>query len=284
MKKSRKKMLLSSIAMLLVAMLALSAATFAWFTTNKTVTATGFSGKASSAVGLKILSESDAEANKGSGTRQEAIADISKYGQNTNFYSTSRTLEPVSIVPGTGYTAYSTSAEAEDNYARDLTKGISAVTAPTDYNNGAYYVEKVYVALSGTNDATTKTFKADKFGVTWGSALIANGARVFVLYHDADGADTLVGQYAKTATTKTTTEINAAVAANTAIGASNSETVTYSPMTIPTNNSFKVSNTAGSCYFTFVVFLDGQDPDVKTNQIVSSELVGSFDIQFTLND
>ena len=39
MKKSRKKMLLSSIAMLLVALVALGSATFAWYITNATVTA-----------------------------------------------------------------------------------------------------------------------------------------------------------------------------------------------------------------------------------------------------
>ncbi len=39
MTKSRKKILLSSIAMLLVALVALGSATFAWFTVQKTVTA-----------------------------------------------------------------------------------------------------------------------------------------------------------------------------------------------------------------------------------------------------
>lgn len=282
MTKSRKRMLLSSVAMLLVALVALGSATFAWFTTNKTVTADGFSGKASSAVGLKILSDSDAESQKGSGTRAAVIADLSKYGQSTDFYSTTRTLEPVSIVPGTSYTAYTTSAETEKNYARDLTKGITAVAEPTNYDNGAYYVEKVYVALSGTSEDTTKTFKVDKWSVTWGSATIANGARVFVIYHDGTtGNDTLVGQYAKAA--KTTTEINAAVAANAAIDGTNSESVAYTTMTAPTSN-FNVNNTAGACYFTFVVFLDGQDSDVKTDQIVSSELISNFDIQFTLNN
>ena len=41
MKKSRKRLLISSIAMLLVAMLALGTATFAWFTQNTTATASG---------------------------------------------------------------------------------------------------------------------------------------------------------------------------------------------------------------------------------------------------
>ena len=54
MKKSRKKMLLSSIAMLLVALVALGSATFAWYITNATVTAEHTSWNASSADGLVI--------------------------------------------------------------------------------------------------------------------------------------------------------------------------------------------------------------------------------------
>ena len=40
---SRKRLLISSVAMLLVAMLALGTATFAWFTTDTTTQATGIS-------------------------------------------------------------------------------------------------------------------------------------------------------------------------------------------------------------------------------------------------
>src|SRR5574344_906314 len=50
----RKKALLSSTAMLLVAMLALGAATYAWFTNNPMASATGLTLKATSANGLVI--------------------------------------------------------------------------------------------------------------------------------------------------------------------------------------------------------------------------------------
>lgn len=43
--KSRKRLLISSVAMLLVAMLALGTATFAWFTQNTSATANEFSAK-----------------------------------------------------------------------------------------------------------------------------------------------------------------------------------------------------------------------------------------------
>ena len=54
MTKSRKKMLLSSIAMLLVALVALGSATFAWYITNNEVTAKTSQFSAASAEGLVI--------------------------------------------------------------------------------------------------------------------------------------------------------------------------------------------------------------------------------------
>lgn len=54
MKNTRKKMLLSSIAMLLVALIALGSATFAWYITNSTVTAEKSQFSAAAADGLVI--------------------------------------------------------------------------------------------------------------------------------------------------------------------------------------------------------------------------------------
>lgn len=54
--KSRKRLLISSVAMLLVAMLALGTATFAWFTQDSTVTAREFGAKTVKASELKLSS------------------------------------------------------------------------------------------------------------------------------------------------------------------------------------------------------------------------------------
>lgn len=55
----RKKALLSSVAMLLVAFIALGSATFAWFTANPTVEATGLQATATTAAGLSVISQSE---------------------------------------------------------------------------------------------------------------------------------------------------------------------------------------------------------------------------------
>ncbi len=61
MKKSRKKILLSSIAMLLVALVALGSATFAWFTINRQVTAKDINVKAATSSGLVISNKQQAQ-------------------------------------------------------------------------------------------------------------------------------------------------------------------------------------------------------------------------------
>jgi hypothetical protein len=55
----RKKALLSSVAMLLVALVALGSATFAWFSSNKVVTADGMDVKAAAAKGLQISNKNE---------------------------------------------------------------------------------------------------------------------------------------------------------------------------------------------------------------------------------
>lgn len=57
--KLRKRALLSSVAMLLVALIALGSATFAWFAENPNVSATGLTIKTTASDGLEIYSESE---------------------------------------------------------------------------------------------------------------------------------------------------------------------------------------------------------------------------------
>ena len=60
--KFRKRALLSSVAMLLVALVALGSATFAWFTDNPNAKATGLTLKATASKGL-VIRTSTANAN-----------------------------------------------------------------------------------------------------------------------------------------------------------------------------------------------------------------------------
>lgn len=80
-KSFRKKALLSSLSMLMVATVAVGSATFAWFTSNKSVTASGMSVKAAAAKGLQITGRNADDA----------------WGPSYTFKTAELTLAPVSI-------------------------------------------------------------------------------------------------------------------------------------------------------------------------------------------
>ncbi len=282
MLKSRKRMLLSSIAMLLVALVALGSATFAWFTQNKSVSASGFAGKASSSLGLKIISESEAASD----TTLYSLSDIGTWKQTTtlNTGGTTRTFTPVSMVPAAVPSAFTTTAQSETNGARDTANAeVKAATAATAWNNGDYYMEKIYVGLSGdASGNSTGVFDIDNLtAAIHQTASMAPGVRFFVYYKNASGNQVLVGKYASAATD--TDEITATAAKTVA---STTTSVHYdavpSANTKISNNDYTVNSVAGDCYFTVVAFLDGQDPAVKTQYITTLTLVQNIQLALTL--
>lgn len=84
--KSRKKMLISSVAMLLVALVALGSATYAWFSVSKTVTADSISVKAVATAGLEI-----------------SIDNENDYDTSKSFTATQASLKPVSWATGSAH-------------------------------------------------------------------------------------------------------------------------------------------------------------------------------------
>lgn len=64
MKTFRKSSLISSVALLLIAIVALSGATFAWFSSNESTTASGIEMKASAASGLYIANSAATSVDK----------------------------------------------------------------------------------------------------------------------------------------------------------------------------------------------------------------------------
>ncbi|MBQ5399005.1 MAG: hypothetical protein IIU14_06195 [Ruminococcus sp.] len=283
MKTNRKKMLLSSIAMLLVALVALGSATYAWFTINKEVTASGFTGKVSSSIGLKILSESQADVDSLDTTN------INDYQTTTTIAKSvgDRILSPVSMVPAANsFNAFKTEASAIDNYARDNKKAVTASTAPATYKTaGDFYVEKVYVALSGNTSGTdvTKTFKIKSLSATWGADTIASAARVVIAYHDGTN-DSIIGQFAKAATNDVL-EINKEKAADAALAAADTTKTDFVAMSsVDKTATHNVTSGAGDCYFTISVWLDGQDENCTTNNIRAAAVVSAIKLELKLDD
>lgn len=141
--KSRKHLLISSIAMLLVAAVALGAATYAWFTSSTTATASGINVKTIQSSEL-VISKSD------------------KNWQTQVDYNTGeRVLQPTSTANGVSW--FTANAETKGNFAKPSGENFSPIDAtPENYyfveqlniaNKGAADVENVTITISGlTND------------------------------------------------------------------------------------------------------------------------------------
>lgn len=142
---SRKRLLVSSVAMLLVAMLALGTATYAWFTTDTTATADGLGVSTSKTSSLKI---SDAEGEYGSGFTYNGVEGL---------------MKPASSVDGTNW--FSTVAASETSYAAKSDASIESVSGNKLY----VYKEQLNIQNAGkemaVNNVTVKVtnFNSHKY-------------------------------------------------------------------------------------------------------------------------
>lgn len=128
--KSRKRLLISSVAMLLVAMLALGTATFAWFTQNTSATADGITVRTSKTSSLKI---SD---------------DNREYGSGFTYIGVQNIMLPSSSIDGAHW--YSTVA---DDASGVSTKTPTAITLDTpeqmNKNNKYVFVDQLNIQNAG---------------------------------------------------------------------------------------------------------------------------------------
>lgn len=186
---SRRRVLISSMAMLLVALVALSTATYAWFTSSTTATANG--------INVKTIQASEL-----------VISDSSHYWDTTIDYGVSnKVLMPASTATGTAWF----NAEAETKTAFDKKTGtdFASVTGTNYYfadqinvkNQGAATVEGVTITFSGLTNkyARVAIVPANESGVITGSFVDC--------VYDADGKayDAVSGATTTTSITPSTT-------------------------------------------------------------------------------
>ncbi|MEE0957249.1 MAG: hypothetical protein UH734_04070 [Ruminococcus sp.] len=185
MLKSRKKMLLSSIAMLLVALVALGSATFAWYITNATVTAQTTTWNASSADGLVIR-------HGISGAWTNELTDL---------HTASSSMTPASITYGafgedTLYGATGTGKKFDDGALNN--DGLSAQAVPQNSDgspatsNQYFLVDTFYVA-SSTSASKTASFTVSGAPVTGtylNIAIYVDGTLKKVLTSDSTASTT----------------------------------------------------------------------------------------------
>lgn len=194
MKNTRKKMLLSSIAMLLVALIALGSATFAWYITNATVTAEETSWNASSADGLVI--------------RHGITGD---WTNQLNDLHTATNMTPASITYGAfgADTLYGATGQGTAFDNGTLSGALSAQAVPQNADgspatsNQYFLVDTFYVA-SSTGASKTASFTvsgAPVDGTYLNVAIYVDGTLKKVLTSDASASTTTKVGGTKTAPT-----------------------------------------------------------------------------------
>lgn len=262
----RKKALLSSVAMLLVALVALGSATFAWFTQNKTVTAEGLVLNATTSAGLQILSGS-VEKNGGDWDTK-TILNATKNGDDIIADKTPVTLgEPLSLDQQSATSKfYTTLAAVESSHER----GDAAITQVTTFTGIAYEEDiKVRSSIDTEEGVVVKDVAVtiDNTGVT-GSAL-SPAVRVTIL----DAANNVIGTWglAKPANDYIS---EGAVVTNTAAWEKGYESAAAATL----NKTVKYEGYS----YKMIVWLDGEDESCYTHNVPNlKDLVKSITVTFT---
>lgn len=242
---SRKRVLVSSVAMLLVAMLALGTATYAWFTSNTTATANGLNVKTSKTSTLEI-SKSDHE-----------------WGPSVD-YAHTQSMYPASTANGTAF--FKTVAAAKTAFDRDKTQPIESASG------GTYvFAEQLNVKNSGEGTVKDITITINNFTCKYGRIALVPATEAgeisypegksFVDYvYDTDGQ----AYDALNATTGTTT----------AITPDNSMTIDVPDL-----------GTNAAAYYNLYVWFEGQDAqcfDTNAGQNLGTMTGNTSNFSFTV--
>lgn len=229
---SRKRLLISSVAMLLVAMLALGTATFAWFTSSTTATASN--------INVKTIKSSELQISKSDRV----------WGTTVDYATSNKVLLPASTVDGKAW--FTANAETRNSYkkADNVDFSPAAVTAE---NNTYYFTEELNVRNNGSADVNNA-----KIEITFPAS--AEYARVAVQEVTSEG--TVVGDF------KTSVYDNAGAAYEAVKNATTTEEITPSTDYTVTIGDLKGKDSLGggattgeAKYYKVFVWFEGQDVD-----------------------
>ncbi len=268
----RKKALLSSVAMLLVALVALGSATFAWFAANPNASATGISLKTTASTGLVIKTDSDQDDWTHNATLYTGIDEPFN-------------LDPVSQEQngeGNDTSAFWTveAAGPEDEAAGGADKPMTKANAGTYEQPGAgsYYKENVYFRLTdGSADENSKYVTITGIDVDGVANSMSGCVRVSVVY---DGKivctyapDGNMPQGTLTTTAKSAGSFNPAL------------TTTFTTEGVKVFTGLTAADDMDD-YVTVYVWLDGQDENCYSDKVGNgvniTEMVTGVTVDFTL--
>lgn len=236
--------------MLLVALVALGSATYAWFTVSKTVTANDMVVKAIASAGLQICNTDD-----GGGTYDTTVS----FGQTSTPYQ----LKPVSwngttadgFIPAANVTDGTNGTYTGEFKAGDAASPAAATTGlAMGKTTSNFAIYKVWVRSAPTS-ASGETFASDSHSVQAKVTITGDNAS-FARVKFLDDT-TVKGIYAVQST--------ASVSTNNVVAAAGSTKTTYT--TAKQDTFTAVSSTTANAEvgkpFTIVVWFDGEDADCK---------------------
>ena len=264
--KFRRRALISSVAMLLVALVALGSATFAWFTENPQVKAEGITAEAQTSTGLEISTTTD--------TAWSDDADFMKDGND------GLKLVPAYALAGASSITWLTAtAETADSWApaSSATWGgaptfVNAQDGTAASGAGVYHEQALIKVKNG--EPATVSLSALSITTTANAPDIKNGVTVVVSVGGVVKAVKKVGADA--------IKNYASAAQDSAIGSASG---TYPNMFVdgtPVALGTAGTGTAQSAALTVdvYVFLDGTDKDVKTNNAIAGQLIDKINMTF----
>lgn len=254
-KSFRKKALLSSLSMLMVATIAVGSATFAWFTSDPTAKADGVNIKSTASEGLLINA-----AQEGKWTHNATIAKTSG----------NQILAPASFnLADFNGAAYTVKAKADDNYVAD---DAAAVTT-----GGASYSEEIAAKITGVAEGTEKSVKVTGVTITnndlAGDVKTTSAAvRVLITFTPDGGTESLLGVWANETSNKYLTGEGQ-----------------YSTVLSSAEYSFKTGasdtvtvGTDGNDKFKVYLYLDGESANCYSQNIPLNQLGAGIQINFAI--
>ena len=290
MLKSRKKMLLSSIAMLLVALVALGSATFAWYASIDLVTAEQTQFKASTSEGLVIRHYKDATeyASTNSDFATQTAWKTALNEANGNALKSVATLVPASITyeqlnQVRGAYGISNNRESAALYGKLTGEDNATTLADTTH----FLVDQMYVA--GESGAKNVDFTIKASGDALNKSTGNKSYLVVAVYVGNDLAkvftsdNTIAGTGADKGTKKVLYDATDAEEPykESAADAQKLTSLTCNDTydTVQTNFTVQSKDSNGT-KITIIAFADGCNPNCKTSTVETSEL--HLDYKFSI--
>ena len=279
--KFRKRALLSSVAMLLVAFIALGSATFAWFVANPTATASGLKMQTKADAGIAIASKSILDLVNNDDN-------VAAYGSTTILRATGASVAAAvtdatsfSLIPASPHTTVASNAISFGTIAADVATSKDLDTEATWAAASGVYSEKVYLKTTTTDSADSAQVKSATVTITTtGSnaarlgvkvALVSSEGELIGIWKVDSGTDT------KTWTGSTSAVGNAGLteSAYTYTASGTKKTLT-TPITV---GSTIDSNGYADDFITVYAYLDGENAGVMSSNVPAAvDLISGIDV------